>query len=122
MLSELLKNQKADFDIDEIDFKDKDAINYCHEPNNRSVPAGIRWHETISERAKALFFEDIIAMNALYHSPMQWIQFIDRKHGRKQAYAHPKAKAALENTYELSSTKNKSCRCPKTWLLYRRAS
>ena len=27
-------------------------------------------------------------------------QFIDRKHGRKQVtYAHPKAKAALENTY-----------------------
>ncbi len=51
---------------------------------------------------KPSVFEDIIAMVALYRpGPMQWIdKFIARKHGREPVeYAHPLAKAALENTY-----------------------
>ena len=47
-------------------------------------------------------FDDLIAMNALYRpGPMQWIDdFITRKHGVKNTeYLHPKAEAALKNTY-----------------------
>lgn len=51
---------------------------------------------------KPSVFEDIVAMVALYRpGPMQWIDsFIARKHGKEAiTYAHPKAKASLENTY-----------------------
>ncbi|MFA4995922.1 MAG: DNA polymerase III subunit alpha [Patescibacteria group bacterium] len=97
------KTKVPDFDIDKIDFKDKDTYKLL----SRAETTGVFQLESDGmkrylKELRPSVFEDIIAMVALYRpGPMQWIQeFIDRKHGRKQVtYAHPKAKAALENTY-----------------------
>ncbi|MCL5410705.1 MAG: DNA polymerase III subunit alpha [Patescibacteria group bacterium] len=97
------KTKELNFDIDKIDFKDKDTYKLL----SRAETTGVFQLESDGmkrylKELKPSVFEDIIAMVALYRpGPMQWIQeFIDRKHGRKQVtYAHPKAKAALENTY-----------------------
>ena len=97
------KTKGVDVDIDKIPLTDKETFNLLA----RAETTGVFQLESDGmkrylKELKPSVFEDIIAMVALYRpGPMQWIQeFIDRKHGRKPVlYAHPLAKAALENTY-----------------------
>lgn len=97
------KTQDIDLDILEIPLTDKETFELL----SNAYTTGVFQLESDGMKRylrelKPSVFEDIIAMVALYRpGPMQWIgEFIDRKHGRKPIeYAHPKAEAALKNTY-----------------------
>lgn len=97
------KTKKPDFDIDKINLKDAPTYKLLA----RAETTGVFQLESDGmkrylKELKPTVFEDIIAMVALYRpGPMQWIDsFIARKHGKEPiTYSHPKAKAALENTY-----------------------
>lgn len=97
------KTQDIEIDISKIDLKDKPT----YELLSRAETTGVFQLESDGmkrylKELKPSVFEDIIAMVALYRpGPMQWIdEFIARKHGRRPVtYAHPKAEAALKNTY-----------------------
>ncbi len=97
------KTKGVDLDIDNLPLDDKPS----YELLARGDTIGIFQLESDGmkrylKELKPNVFEDIVAMVALYRpGPMQWIDsFIARKHGREAInYPHPKAKAALENTY-----------------------
>jgi len=97
------KTRGTDIDIDNLPLEDLPTYQLL----SRAETTGVFQLESDGmkrylKELKPTVFEDIVAMVALYRpGPMQWIdEFIARKHGKKPvSYAHPKAKAALENTY-----------------------
>jgi len=97
------KTKEVELDIDKIPLNDKKTYSLLAKAETTGVfqleSEGMKRY---LKELRPSVFEDIIAMVALYRpGPMQWIsEFIDRKHGRKAvSYVHPKAKAALQNTY-----------------------
>lgn len=97
------KTKEQNIDIVNIPLDDKDTFKLFSEARTTGVfqleSDGMKRY---LRELKPNVFEDIIAMVALYRpGPMQWIQsFINRKHGREEiSYVHPKAEAALKNTY-----------------------
>lgn len=97
------KTKDQEVDIDNLPLDDKAAYKILAKGETTGIfqleSDGMRRY---LKELKPTAFEDIIAMVALYRpGPMQWIDsFIARKHGREPiTYAHPKAKASLENTY-----------------------
>ncbi|MFA7254277.1 MAG: DNA polymerase III subunit alpha [Patescibacteria group bacterium] len=102
-LSIIRKTRGENIDITKIPQDDKESYKLL----SRGDTTGVFQLESDGmkrylKELKPSVFEDIIAMVALYRpGPMQWIdKFIARKHGKEPiTYAHPKAKAALENTY-----------------------
>lgn len=102
-LSIIQKTRNEEIDISKIPQDDKEAYQLL----SRGETTGVFQLESDGmkrylKELKPSVFEDIIAMVALYRpGPMQWIdKFVARKHGREPVtYAHPKMKAALENTY-----------------------
>ena len=97
------KTRDTDLDIDTLPLDDKETYQLL----SRGQTTGVFQLESDGmkrylKELKPSVFEDIIAMVALYRpGPMQWIDsFIKRKHGKEPIkYAHPKAEAALKNTY-----------------------
>jgi DNA polymerase-3 subunit alpha len=102
-LAIIKKTQGIEIDISKLPMDDKPSYDLL----SRAETTGVFQLESDGMKRylkdlKPSVFEDIIAMVALYRpGPMQWIdKFIARKHGKEPiTYAHPKAKAALENTY-----------------------
>lgn len=97
------KTKDVELDIDNLPLDDKKTYQLLTKGDTIGVfqleSDGMRRY---LKELRPTVFEDIIAMVALYRpGPMQWIDdFISRKHGRSAVtYVHPKAEAALKNTY-----------------------
>lgn len=102
-LSIIRKTKEKNIDIDALALDDKKTYQLLAKGETTGVfqleSDGMKRY---LKELKPTVFEDITAMVALYRpGPIQWIDsFVARKHGREPiSYIHPKAKAALENTY-----------------------
>lgn len=99
-------NGKEKFNINKIPLNDKKVFKLLEQGHTRGVfqieSSGMK---DLMARLRPTKFEDIVAVLALYRpGPLDSgmvDQFIERKHGKKVVFPHPKLKEILSDTYGL---------------------